>query len=40
MVTREGYVKRTCATEFENIHSNGIRSPPDSRTATNSSTSP
>ena len=24
MVTREGYVKRTCATDFENIHSNGL----------------
>jgi|AntDeeMetagen134_2_1112570.scaffolds.fasta_scaffold01327_6 DNA gyrase subunit A len=24
MVTREGYIKRTCATDFENIHSNGL----------------
>jgi DNA gyrase subunit A len=24
MVTREGYVKRTCASDFENIHSNGL----------------
>ena len=24
MVTREGYVKRTCATDFDNIHSNGL----------------
>src|SRR5699024_2050402 len=24
MVTREGYVKRTCATDFENIHSGGL----------------
>ncbi len=24
MVTRDGYIKRTCATDFENIHSNGL----------------